>query len=168
MRRCDLFEDVEAQRRRFFAGFQLELEGPVAGADGDRQGVDTGLLDEILDLLGLGVGRLFCLDIILDTGQHAEFPFDRDVKLMRVFDDFFGQGNVLVVRQVRTVDHDRGEAVVDAGLADLEGITMVEVQADRQVHTEFLGHLDRAHRHVAQHGGIGIVASALADLDNDR
>ena len=61
----DFVQNVEAQRRRnedalFVAGalLGLELVSAVGGADGDGQGVNAGLGDELLDLFGTGVGGI--------------------------------------------------------------------------------------------------------------
>ncbi len=164
----DLFEDIEAQRRRLLAFGHLELVGAVAGADGDRQRIDAGLLDELFHLLRLGVGRLLGLDLVLDAGQNTELALDGDVELAGVFDDLPRQGDVLLEGVMRAVDHDRGEPRVDARLAQLEGVAVVEVQDDGDLRAHLPGHLHGAHRHVAQHRLVGVVAGALAHLDDDR
>ena len=58
---------------------------------------------------------------------------------MRVLNDLAGQRDVVLKGVMRTVDHDRGETAVDAGLADLEVCAVVEVE--REVNT---GILDRS------------------------
>ena len=119
----------------------LNLCAAVAGADGDREGVDAGLLDEVLDFLRLGVIGVLGRDIVLDAGEHAELAFDRDIVLLRMgeVDDLLGERDVLVVGQVRAVDHDRGEARLDAALAELEAVAVVEVEGDRDIEAELLG-----------------------------
>ena len=59
----DLFQHVEAQGRRDQDALLIagalgggKLIGAVAGADGDGQRVAAGLGDELLHLLGMGVG----------------------------------------------------------------------------------------------------------------
>jgi len=52
--------------------------------------------------------------------------------IVRVFHDLLGERNVLFVRMVAAVDHHGGEAAVDAALADIEPVAMIQVQADRQ------------------------------------
>ena len=66
---------------RLVAGalFGFELHGAMGGADGDGQGIHAGLLHEVLDLLGLGIGGLVGDHGVLDAGQHAELALDRDV-----------------------------------------------------------------------------------------
>ena len=90
-------------------------------------------LDEVLDLVGLGVDRLGRHHVVLDAGQHAQLALDRDVVLVGVLDDLAGQLDVLLEGVVRAVDHDRREAGVDAGLAQLEGVAVVEVQGELEL-----------------------------------
>ncbi len=173
----DLLKDVEAQGRRDEdavgvpgALLGLELGAAVAGADGDGEGVDAGLLDEVLNLGGLGVVAVLGRDLVLDAGEHAELAFDGDVVLLGVgeFHDLLGELDVLVVGQARAVDHDRGEAGLDAALAELEAVSVVEVEDDGDVEAEFFRVFDRALGHVAEHGLVGVLAGAGRDLEDDR
>lgn len=50
--------------------------------------------------------------------------------LVGVIDDLLGDLDVFLEALVRGVDHDGGEAFVDALLAELEGVAMVEVHRD--------------------------------------
>ena len=171
----DLFQDVETQRRRnqnavgvLGALLGLELVGAVRGADGDGERIHAGLLDEIHDLVGLGVDGLGGLNVVLDARQHAELAFDGHVVLVGVLDDFPGQFDVFVVGMGRAVDHDRGETGLDAGYAQFIGVAVVEVQRDGDVAAHFPGHFDRALAHVAQHGLVGVLARAARHLDDHR
>jgi len=105
----------------------------VAGADGDGERVAPGALHEFDGLIGVGVDRVFGRDLVLDARQLAQFGLDPHALVVGVFDHAAGDGDVLLVGQVRTVDHDGGEAAVDARLADVEVLTVVEVQHHRQV-----------------------------------
>ncbi len=87
---------------------------------------------------------------------------------MRVFNNLPGQSNIFIVWEMRAIDHHRRETIIDTGLADLERIAMIEMQADRDVRTQLPGHLHGTHGHVTQHGGVGIFTGPLADLDNHR
>jgi len=71
-----LFENVEAEGRNLFARFYLELVGAVGGADRDRQAVDAGLGDKLLNVVGIGVMAGFVADLVLDAGQNAKLAFD--------------------------------------------------------------------------------------------
>ena len=112
------------------------------------------------------VGR----NLVFNAGEHAEFAFYGYVKLMCVVHYLLGEGNVLLIRQVRAVDHHRREAVVDAAFAKLEAVAMVEMENDLgMLPAEFLGIGHCALSHVAEQGAVGIVARTLGNLkDNGR
>ena len=67
----------------------LELIRAVAGADGDGQRVAAGLGDELLHLLGTGVGRLVGghLHLVLDAGQGAQLGLHHHAVVMGVLHD---------------------------------------------------------------------------------
>ena len=175
----DGVEDVECERRRNEAAglrvdgalFGFELVCAVGGADGDREGVDAGLGDEVDDFFRLGVVGDFGSNFIFNAREDAEFAFDGDAELVSEIADLLGQGDVLVVRKSGAVDHDGGEAEFDAALAELEGITVVEVEADRDgafAFADLFGVFDRALSHVAEEGLVRVVASAFGNLEDHR
>ena len=166
----DLFEDVEAEGRRNenavgIAGalLRLELISAVAGADGDGQRVDAGLGDEFLDLFRTGVGADCVADLVLDAGQGAELAFDDDAVVMGILDDLAGQGDVVLEAVGGAVDHDGGEAAVDAALAGLEVGAVIQMQDDGDIRVLDDGSLDQLH----QIGVVGIGARALGNLQDD-
>ena len=172
----DGLEDVESQRRRqqtaglgvdgALLGF--ELVGAVGGADGDGEGVAAGAGGEVYDLLGLGVVGDLGGHLILDAGQYAELALDGDVVLVGVLDDLAGDADVLLVGECAAVVHHTGEAHVDAGLAGLEAVAVVEVQHNLGVGaTELFGILDGTFGHIAQEGRVGILAGAFRHLQDD-
>ena len=62
-------------------------------------------------------------------------------------------------------DHDGREAGVDAALARLVAVAVVEVEDDlRLLAAEFLGVLHGAFGHVAENRGVRVLARALGDL----
>ena len=70
---------------------------------------------------------------------------------MRVLDDLAGQFDVLFKGQVAAVDHDGGETAVDAALAQLEAVAMVQMDGDGQIEAGGLfrvlnGGLDELHQ----------------------
>ena len=71
----------------------------MAGADGNRQGVNAGAGHEILHLLGIGELSLVGLDadFILNAGELAELGLDGNVILMSVLRDAAGFLNVLLI-----------------------------------------------------------------------
>ena len=129
----DLSEDVEAEGGRYedtvsitLALLGRELVSTVRRTDGDSQRVNTRLADEVDYFFRLGVGVVLSYDIIFDTSEYTEFTFDCYVELVSVLNDRTRQSNVLVVGEVRTVDHHRGEAHFDTALAELEAITVAQ------------------------------------------
>ena len=171
----DCGQYVECQRRRYqTAGLGIygallgrELECAVRRADRDRQRVDAGLGNEVHDLFGLGIVAYLGSYLVLDTGQHAQLALDRDVVLVGILDDLAREGDILVIGQGRTVDHYRREAHVDAALAQLEAVAVVEMQDDlRLLPAQLLGILDGTLGHVAQQRLVGVVARTLRYLQN--
>ena len=108
-------------------------------------------------------------NLILDTGEHAEFGLDGHVELVGVFHDLLGEGDILLVREGGSVDHHGAEAHVDTVLAQLEAVTVIEVEADLGVlPAQFLRISDGTFGHIAEEGGVRIVAGALGNLEDDR
>ena len=107
-------------------------------------------------------------DLVFDAGEDTEFPFDADIMAMGIVDNLAGQGDIFVVRQVRTVDHHRGETAIDTRFADFKRVAVVEVEADGDIGAHLPRHLHRPHRHVTEHGGIGVVTGPLAHLNDHR
>ena len=131
----NFFQNVEAEGRRnqdafFIAGalFGLELVCAVAGADGDGKAVAAGLCNELFDFFRTGVGTDSMADFVFDAGQSAELSFDNNAVVVCVLNDLLGDLDVLLEGLGRCVDHNGGEAVVDAGLAGLEGIAVIQMQ----------------------------------------
>ena len=108
-------------------------------------------------------------DIVFDTSQDTELTFYRDIVLVCVVYDRLGQRYVLVVGQVRAVDHHRGEAHLDAALAELEAIAVVEVESDLWVGAaELLSILYSTLCHVAKESLVSVLACATGHLKDDR
>ena len=72
-------------RSKASLAFVLELEGAVAGADGDGQAVDAGALPEVGGLLGVGEELVHVLlvflgveadDVFFDAAELAQFGLD--------------------------------------------------------------------------------------------
>ena len=172
----DLSEDVEAEGGRYedtvsitLALLGRELVSTVRRTDGDSQRVNTRLADEVDYFFRLGVGVVLSYDIIFDTSEDTEFTFDRDVELVSVLNDRTRQSNVLVVGEVRTVDHHRGEAHFDTALAELEAITVVKVKGDLRISAaQLLSVFDSTLSHVAQERLVSVLTCAAGYLKNDR
>ena len=159
---ADLLQDIEAQLG-LLAG--LELVGAVAGADGDGQGVYAGAGHKFLYLGGVGeLGvRLADIDGVLDAGQLAQLALYHDAALVGVFHHLAGHGDVFFKVQLGTVDHHGGKTAVDAVLADLEAVAVIEVQRD--------GNIGIQHGGLHQLGEVnmlGVLAGAGGNLQDDR
>ena len=83
---------------------------------------------------------------------------------MRILDDLTGQGDILLKGLGGGVDHNGGKAAVDAALAELEGVAVIQMQRDR----DFGIFDDRSFDELDKIGVVGIGAGALGDLENDR
>ena len=107
----DLSEDVECQGRRNeytiheCALLRSELVSTVRSTDRDSQRVATSTGSEVDDLLRLGVVRLSRADLILNTSEHTQLSLNSYIELMSIINELLSQSNVLLVGEVRTVDH---------------------------------------------------------------
>ena len=168
----DFREDVEAKLRRdehtvriACALGRLELECAVARADGDGERVDAGAFDEFLDFVGARVGGILCadIDIVLDARQFSKLALDDDALRVRVVNDFLRQLDVVLEAVLGAVNHDRSEAVVNAGFADVEIRAVVKVKADGQIRV-----LQRRLDEMDEIGRLRVFARARGDLQNQR
>ena len=96
---------------------------------------------------------------------------------VRVFHHLARQRDIFLKRLGGGVDHDRRKAVIDAGLAQLERVSMVQMETDRQTsldHGGFhqldqvrtVGILARTGRYLQDHRRIALLGS-LRDALND-
>ena len=82
---------------------------------------------------------------------------------MSIFDNLTGQGDVLFIGLGRGIDHDGSETAVDAALAELEAVAVVQMQSDRDFGVFNHSSLNQLH----QVGVVGIGAGALGYLQDD-
>ena len=109
----DSLENVECEWRwnetsgLLIAGalLRLELVSAVGGTDGNGEGVATGLLYEVDNLLRLGVMGLLVRNLILNAGKNSELSLNGNIILVCVLHNLLGESNVLIVREGGTVDH---------------------------------------------------------------
>ena len=88
---------------------------------------------------------------------------------MSVINNLLCESDVLLVWEVRTVDHNRRETVVDTILTELEAITVVEVKNDlRILTTKFLSVLYSTLSKVTEDSTVSIVTSTLRNLHDNR
>jgi len=167
----DVLQNVETQRRRnqnalLVAGalLRLELISTVAGTDSNGQRVATGLGDELLDFLRASVRRILGrnADIILNTGQRAQLSLDDDAVIVGVLNDLLGDLNILSERLGGSIDHDGGKAAVNAGLASLKAVAVIQMQTDGQASLD-----DSSLDQLGQISVVGISASALGNLQDE-
>jgi hypothetical protein len=148
-----------------------ELDNTVAGTDGDSKGIDTSALDEVNDLIGVGVVAGLRLDIILDTSKDTELTLDGNVVLMSVFDDLLGESDVLLIRKSRAIDHDIAETAGNAINTELITVTMVKVKSNRNTlvfRIDFLGIFNSTLSHVTQKSLVSISTSTTRNLKDNR
>ena len=114
----------------FSAGF--EFISAVRSTDCDSKRVDTRLGGEFVNLIGIGEVCVFGFDVyrVFDTREFAEFGFDDDTVVVRVFDDFLSYLNVFGKRLLGRVDHNRRKTFFDTTLAEVERIAVIKMQAD--------------------------------------
>ena len=172
----DLVQDVECQwRRNELASLRVacallrsELVSAVACADRDSQAVATAASSKVDYLFGLCVVTLFGLYLVLNACEYAELSLNGYVVSVSIFNYLLGDADVLLVRKRAAIEHNAGETIVDAVLAELEAIAVVEVKNNlRILATEFLGVFYSTLSHIAKDGAVCIVARALADLHDD-
>ena len=102
-------------------------------------------------------------DFVLDAGKSAEFGLDDDAVIMGILHDLTGQGDIILKALGGSVDHNGGEAAVDAGFAELERVAVVKVQRDGDLGVLDDGGLYQLH----QIGVVGIGARTLGDLQDN-
>lgn len=148
--------------------FALEFVGAMAIADGDGEGIDAGLADEVEGFEGVGVmaaggiAAAFFAFVELGADQVAEFAFDDGAVFMGVIDDLTADFDIFGEGFVGGIDHDGSEAFVDALLAQFEGIAVVEVDGDGDS-----GDGDGGFDQFAEVDGVGVGAGAAGDLEDD-
>ena len=157
----NLFQNVEAELR-LLAG--LELVSAVGGADRDRQRVNAGAGYEILNLRRIGVLVILSLNVVLNAGELAQLSFYDNAVCVRILSNLLCDLDVLLVRHRGAVEHNRGKAAVDAVLAELEGVAVVQMQRDRDIRALDYSSLN----HLEQIGVVRVSARALGYLKDNR
>ena len=138
----------------------------MRGADRNCEGVAAGALHKLLNVFGTGVGGVLCadLDLVLDSGKRSQLCLDDDTVVVCILDDLTGKSDVVLKRLRGSVDHNGGKAAVDAGLTNLEGIAVVQMQSDRDIRVFD----DSSLNHLYQIGVVCISASTLGNLQDNR
>ena len=111
----------------------------------------------------LGIAAAFLAIVMLGADEHPELALDDAVVFVGVFHDLLADLHVLFERLVAGVDHDTGKPFIDALLAELEGVPVIEMDRDRDV-GETDGRLDE----FLEVDRVGVLARALGNLEHDR
>ena len=103
-------------------------------------------------------------DVFLDAGQLAQLGFHPDPPGVGIVHHLFGQGDIFLIGQVRTVDHHRSEAAVNAVLAHLEAGAVVQMH-----HHGHGGVFDQGGLHQFHDVGLtGVFAGSGGNLEDHR
>ena len=111
--------------------FGFKLVRAVRSADSDSKRVNARFGNEFVNFFGAGVRTYRVAYFVFDAGESAEFAFDHNAVVMCVFNNLFGEFDIVRKGMSGTVDHNGSKASVDAGFASFEVGTMVEVKNDR-------------------------------------
>ena len=134
---------VEHERRFHARGdllqaLQVDLRLPpvdaVDGADGDGEAVKARLRDEVGGLVGIGLQRVLLgdADVPLEPGHVTEFALHAGVEPMGDLNRRACEAHVLLVGEVRAVEHDGREAGPHAliDLGQLHAVIQVQGRVD--------------------------------------
>src|SRR5579864_1424676 len=111
----------------------------------------------------LGITAAFLAFVVLRTDEHAEFALHDAIVLVRVVHHLFANLHVFLKRLVARVNHYTRKPFIDALLAKLEGITVVEMDGNGNI-----GKADSGFDEFFEIEGIGVLASAFGNLEHDR
>ena len=105
----------------------------MRSTDRDSQRIATCTSSEIDYLLRISVSVVVCGNLILNTCQYTQLTLNSNIILVCVLNNLLCQSDVLLIRQMRTIDHYRREAHIYARLTQLKAITVIQVQNDLRV-----------------------------------
>ena len=105
-------------------------------------------------------------DLVLHPGQHPQLSFHRDVPFMGVIRHLAGETDVFRERMMRTVNHHRREARVDAGFGQFEGVAVVQVQGDGDSCAHRFHHFHRSFDQMGHHSLVHVFPGAARALEN--
>jgi hypothetical protein len=111
----------------------------------------------------LGITAAFFAVVVLSADEHAEFSLNHAVMLMRVLHNPFAEFNIFCERFVASIDHHAGKAFIDALLAKLKAVSVIEVDSDRN-----RGKTHRRFNQLFEVNGMGILTRSARDLQHDR
>ena len=152
---ADFFKNIET-KLGLLTG--LELISAVACADSDCKRVNACSLNEILNLFGLCVALVafFNNNVILNAGKCAELALNNYAVSVSILNNLLCNGNVLLIGERRTVNHNRSETAVNALLAGFKIGAVVKVESDGNICISA-----GCFYHLCDVGKAGIVSCAL-------
>jgi len=127
----NFFDDMEGD-----FGFAFEFISAVTGADGHSQRVAAGSFYEFFGLGRIGQmgGNVIDADhIFFDAAQPAQFGFYDNAVGVSILNYFFGNLDVFFKGKMGRVNHHRRKSVVHALFAQFEGVSVVQVHANRDI-----------------------------------
>ena len=116
--------------------FAFEFVGAMGIADGHGERIHAGFLDKFHRFIRHGVmaadgsRAAFFAFVELGADQMAEFAFHGAIMLVGIIHDLFADFDVFLERFVAGVNHHAGKTLVNAVLAQFEGIAVIEVDGD--------------------------------------
>ena len=180
----NFFKNIKAERGRnenallvSLALLGSEFECAVGSTDRDSEGVNACACNEVLNFFGACVRRTFCNNVIFNACKHTKFAFNNYAVRVCIFNNLLCEGNIIFIRVVRAVNHNRRKATVDARLTKLKGVAVVEVESEvnacvlyrrlRQSHKIFVFCiLSCARRNLKDNGGSFLACRFGYSLDN--
>lgn len=114
---------------------RFELECAMACSDCDCQRVNACTLYELLNLIRMCILSISVsnLNIILNTGKLTKLCLYYNALVMSVLNNLLCDCDILLKREMRSIDHDRCESAIDTGLADLEICAVIQMKRDRNI-----------------------------------
>lgn len=109
----------------------------------------------------LGVAATLLAIVVLRPHEHPQFALDHAVMLVGIVHDLAADLHVLLKRIVGGINHHAGEALINALLAQLEAVAVVEVHRDRDG-----AQADRRLDELLEINRMGIVPRPLGDLEH--
>jgi len=180
-RRAVQYEWIIAEtgvHERLFDGFEpfqiqmllaFKFVGAMRVADGHGERVAAGFLDKshrfvrVRVMAGFRVGAASFTFIELRAHEVAEFGFHHAIVFVRVLHDLFCDFNVFLERLVARVNHHAGKPFINAILAQLERVAVVEMHRNRDG-----GQADSRLDEFLKINRIGVLARALGNLEDQR
>ena len=70
-------------------------------------------------------------DFVLNPGQNAKFCFNSNIIVVCIVDNLSCKFDIVIKRQMRTVDHHRGKTAFDARSCQIKTASVIKVQCHR-------------------------------------